>query len=317
MHNATDAQFKYTALDNLGLADPSAANYTIPISFVDYQKAPRAHDVFNPSINAKATSKKLVPLVGSDTDGVVKQFRMIALNSNHDGTLYLQGIPVVNNQYISADVVDQLSFVPNGNFKGTTDYKYKVYDNDGLSSGNASIYIPVVNTIPIARNKTHEQVKKGITVKIAPVQVSDSDGVVISVKVLTLPALGTLQYDSAGNNTYVNVVVNRNMTVAQATDMRIIAGNTIGTTSFTYSAKDNLNDNSSTATYTIPIGAEAVNQKPIVNDVTSAPISISAGLTLISPIVGTDLDGTVTSYRILTVPPPYYGKLFYNSSISF
>ncbi len=314
LHNDQDAKFKYTAIDNLGLIDPSAADYTIPISFVAYKKAPKSDNVVNPSINMKAVHKKILPMIASDTDGVITQYKMVSLNSNNDGILYLQGIRIVNNQYIDAAQVDKLTFVPSGNFKGTTNFKYKSYDNDGLTSGNADFDIPVVNSRPVVKNKTNDQIKKGTTVKIAPLQASDSDGVISSVKVLSLPALGTLQYDSAGTNTYVNVVVNRTMTPAQAADMRIIAGNTLGTTAFTFTAKDNMNDTSTVASYSIPIGADAANQKPIVNDITSTPVGMAAGLTLISPITATDLDGSISSYTILSVPPPYYGKLFYNSS---
>lgn len=314
LHNDRDAKFKFTAIDNLGLIDPSAAEVTIPISFVNYKKPPKSDNVANPAINMKANHKRINPMSGSDTDGVVKQYRMVQLNSNNDGTLYIQGIPVVNNQYISADKADKLTFVPAGNFRGTTTFKYKNYDNDGLTSGNADFDIPVVNSRPMAKNKIHDQVKKATTVKIAPLQVSDSDGVVSSVKVLSLPALGTLQYDSAGTNTYVNVVVNRTMTMAQATDMRIIAGSTLGTAAFTFTATDNMNETSAIGTYSIPVGADAVNQKPYVADITSTAVGMTAGLTLISPITASDLDGTISSYKILSVPPPYYGKLFYNSS---
>ncbi len=314
LHNDADAKFKYTAIDNLGLIDPTSGNYTIPISFVNYKKAPVADPVANPSINMKNEHKVILPLMGHDTDGVVKLYQVPHLSPNTEGVLYLQGIPVSNNQYISADKVDKLTFVPSGTFKGTTNFKFKNYDNDGLSSGEADFNIPVVNSHPVAKNKTADQIKKGTTTKLAPLEASDSDGVVASIKVLSLPALGTLQYDSAGNNTYVNVVVNRTMTPAQAQDMRIIAGNTLGTTTFTFTAKDNINDTSAIATYSIPIGSNAANQKPFVSNITTTAMGMAAVITAISPITATDLDGTISSYTILSVPPPYYGMLFYNSS---
>ncbi len=314
LHNDMDAKFKYTAIDNLGLIDPSAATYTVPISFVEYKKAPRADNVTNPSINMKADRKNIVPLAGADTDGVVKIYQVHHLNPTSEGKLYLQGIAVVDGQDISADKVDKLTFVPSGTFKGNTKFQFKNFDNDNLVSGDADFNIPVVNARPIAKTTTADQVKKGSTVNLVPLQASDSDGVVNSIKVLSLPSLGTLQYDSAGTNNYINVVVNRTMTLTQAKDMRIIAGNTLGTTSFTFTAKDNANDTSTIGAYSIPIGSNAANQKPFVTNTSSTPVSFGAGPTLINPLTGADLDGTISEYRILSVPPPYYGKLLYNSS---
>lgn len=314
LHNDRDAKFKFTAIDNLGFIDAGAADYTIPISFVSYKKPPKSDNVANPAINMKANHKKIMPMMGHDTDGVVKQYRMVSLNSNNDGILYLQGIPVVNNQYIAADKVDKLTFVPSGNFRGTTNFKYKNYDNDGLSSGNADFDIPVVNARPVAANRTLDRIKKGSTVKIAPLLASDSDGVVNSIRILSLPTLGTLQYDANGTNVYSNLSVNSNITQVQATRVRIVAASVEGTTSFTFSATDNANETGNIATYTIPIGSDAANQRPFVPDITTAPVSASAAATVISGLAATDYDGSIESYTILTVPPPYYGRLFYGSN---
>jgi hypothetical protein len=73
-----------------------------------------------------------------------------------------------------------------------------------------------------------------------------------------------------------------------------------------------MNDTSIIATYTIPVGDQAENQKPIVSNITSTPVAMTAGQTAISTLTGIDRDGIIASYMIVSIPPPYFGTLYYN-----
>lgn len=317
LHNDQDATFKYTAMDNFGAIDASYGNYTIPISFVEYKKAPHSPDVINPSLNMKAVSNQILPLVGEDSDGVIAMYQIKHATNNAEGQVFLQGIPVSDNQFIPASVVANLTFLPTGSFKGNSTFKFKSIDNDGLESsgGDAQFTIPVLNAKPVAQNISINTVKKGTITSIQGMAALDSDGTVASYKILTLPTLGTLQYDSTGTGVYANAIANKVLTPVQASSLRINASNTLGTTSFTYTAKDNMGDTSSIATYSIPIGSGSANQAPVAMNITSNPISVNATTqSSVLPFNGSDVDGNVASYILVKLPPSFYGIIYYDSS---
>lgn len=314
LHNSNDAIFKFTVVDNFGLADASAATFTIPITLVPYQSAPTANALTSSTLNLKNIFNNLPTLIGNDADGYITSFKITKLNNAGEGTLYLQGIPVTLNQVIDISAADQLTFLPSGTFQGTSICNYVSIDNDGLSSAQVSLKIPISNAFPVVPNFTANQVKTSTTNPIPKLQATDEDGSIASFKILTLPSSGTLQYDSTGTGIYGTAKINLVLTIAKASKLRYVAGATIGSYSFTFTAKDNMGGNSIIATYTIPVGAAALNQAPIPDDVTSAAIAYNAGLTSISPLSGTDAEGPITGFVIESIPPSYYGSLYYDSS---
>ena len=313
LHNSSSAVFRYTAIDNLGLADASAATFTIPISMVPYQLAPTADAKVSSTLNLKSTFNNLPTLTGNDPDGYITAFQVTRLNSAINGTLYLQGVPVTLNQVIDVSSADQLSFVPSGTLQGNTRFRYVSIDNDGLSSSWVNFDIPIANAIPVASDFTANQVKTATTAAIPGLQASDDDGTIVSYNILTLPSSGTLQYDSTGTGIYVIAKLNWALTPAKASKLRYVAGATVGNYIFTFTAKDNNGGNSNIATYTIPVGATAVNQKPVALDVTNAAVASNAAATAISPLSGSDADGTIVGFVIESIPPSYYGSLYYDS----
>lgn len=315
LHNSTDATFRFTAIDNFGLADASAATCTIPINLVSYKIPPTADTKTNPAINLKTISNNLLPLSGNDADGVITSYQITKLNKPNEGTLYLQGLPVVNNQVINAKAAGQLTFIPSGTFQGTSNFNYVSIDNDSNLSVEATFNIPLINAIPVANDFIASQVKTNTTASIPGLQASDSDGTVLSYKILTLPYPDTLKYDFAGNGTtYKNVTLGMVLNYTKVSRLKIVTANTPGITSFTFVGIDNLNDTSNTATYTIPIGSATLNQKPFPKDVTSLPIAYNAGLTAISSLLGTDVDGIIKTYVIEKIPSSVLGYLYYDSS---
>lgn len=313
LHADGDAEFEYTAIDNLGLADNGAAKYEIPIAFVPHQRSPKADNKLNAKLNVKAVAKTIMPVSGSDSDGVVTSYQITKLTSSSEGILYLQGVPVEVNQVISPTVANQFTFSPTGTFQGTASFNYIAIDNDSLPSAEAIFNIPLENTPPVANDFTKAQIKSKTTVVIPGLSATDEDGTISSYKILSLPVMGTLQYED-GVGVWKNATINITLTLSQAAKLRIIANDTTGITSFTFKAKDNLNSESNVATYTIPIGTTALNQKPIVYNVTSNAVMKNAAQTLISPFSGLDADGSVIAYVIQTIPPAYHGTLYYDSS---
>jgi hypothetical protein len=311
-HNSQDAVFTYNAVDDYGLADAAAATFTIPISFIEYKKPPTADAKTTTAINHKP-NRILLPVSGSDEDGTVTSFKITKIKAG-DGTIYLQGLPVTQNQVISSDVADKLTYTANSSFTGTTTFNYVAIDNDGLISSEVTYSIPVVNTKPIANNFTASQVKTNFTTGLQGLDAADDDGSIASFKILSLPASGTLQFDSTGAGVWKNITGIKVLTAAQAGRIRIAAGGTSGIVSFTFSAKDNLGDTSNVATYQVPVGGTAGNQNPVVFNVTTSAIAMTAGATLISPLTGSDPDGTILAYVIQSIPPSYHGTILYDSA---
>jgi hypothetical protein len=97
LHNDQDAVFKFTAVDDLGVADATAATYTIPITFVTYKVLPSADSKTNTILSLSTKPKSIVALSGSDADGSVSAFQITKLNRSSDGTLYIQGTVVLEN----------------------------------------------------------------------------------------------------------------------------------------------------------------------------------------------------------------------------
>lgn len=79
----------------------------------------------------------------------------------------------------------------------------------------------------------------------------------------------------------------------------------MGTAMFTYTNLDNNGNLSNTATVTIPI----LNNPPIATNINNPAISRSAPATSLTPLSSTDLDGTIQSYVIHTVPTVEEGVL--------
>ena len=312
LHNNKDASFKYTAIDDLGMADASDATFTVPINLIQYRKPPKADSKTTNKINLRS-NRNIMPLSGSDSDGVVTTFVITKLKTN-EGTLSVQGVPVTLNQEISADAADKLTFTPAANFTGSTSFSYVAVDNDDQNSAEAVFNIPVENTKPVALNYTASQVKTNTTTVVAGLSATDDDGTIASYKITSLPASGTLQFDSTSTGVWKNVIFGKTLTPAQASRLRIISGGTAGYANFTFNAKDNVGDTSTSATYSIPVATVADDQDPIPYNVTMSPIAMNAGQTLITPLSAVDPDGSILAYVLQTIPPSYHGTIMYDSS---
>lgn len=311
--NSSDtAVFTYNVADEGLMTDPTPGLYKIPIVSSNY--APVSTDITMANINASAVSNNCLPLVGTDADGTVEGFVLTNLPIAAQGILYVNNIPAVVNQTVSKLSASKITFVPSGNFAGDINFKYRSFDNDGTFSNMAKQFIKIVNTLPLAISKTIVEVKKGATIKIPAPTGTDADGAVINYKILSLPTLGTLQVDALGTNIYTNILANQILSADQAKRIRIITGNIIGTTSFNFRAIDNINDSSNVAIYTIPVSGSSVNQIPVANAIVTNNIVFNNTASPINALSALDYDGSINSFRILSIPPSYYGMLWYNTT---
>ncbi|EPO2949765.1 type I secretion C-terminal target domain-containing protein, partial [Vibrio cholerae] len=96
-----------------------------------------------------ATSIVIPALSGSDIDGTVVSFTIKTLPTN--GVLYLDGVAVTAGQPIVAEDASKLTFTPNADWNGITNFSYIAVDNEGLADATAAtvtITVSPVNDAP-------------------------------------------------------------------------------------------------------------------------------------------------------------------------
>jgi hypothetical protein len=310
------AVFTFTATDDQGATDATPATYTIPITYVPVP--PTTDDKTNATLNVADGQKPISALTGADVDGTVVSFTINSLPPAAQGVLYLNGVPVTVGQVIPANLAGQLTFDPSGTYIGNAVFTYSSTDNEGNTDATPAIFtIPIGNNPPVADNITLNNVRTNSTLNIPSLTGSDVDGTIASYTISTLPTLGTLQVDldGPGPGGFTNVTAGQVLTPAQAASLRILSGAVVGTSVFTYTTTDNNGAVDATpANYTIPIsGNNTVNQPPTVQDVLNPTLNANAAQTTINPLVGTDVDGTIEDFVLLSIPPTSQGVLYYNS----
>ena len=309
-----NATFTFTATDNTGLVDLTAATYTVVVT----NTPPVATDVTNPSIPSTAAATTISSLAAADADGTIFSYTVSTLPPVAQGILYLaDGITAVTaGQVLTPAQAAGLRFDPSGTFTGNSTFTFTATDNQGaVDATPATFTIPIGNNPPNALNVTNANlpINAGPTTLGTGLAATDTDGTIASYTVSTLPpaAQGTLYLADA----ITAVTAGQVLTPAQAAGLRFDpSGTFVGNVTFTYAATDNLGAVDATpATYTIPV----VNNPPVATDVTNAAtIPSAAGPTTISSLAATDTDGTVFSYTVSTLPPAAQGTLFLADGIT-
>jgi uncharacterized repeat protein (TIGR01451 family) len=307
-----DVNFSFSATDNDAGIDPSPATYTIPVG----NNPPTAIDTSNPSIPSSAGPTAIAALQGSDTDGTVVSYTVSSLPDPLHGKLYLSdGItPVLLGQVLTPAEAATLKFDPSGTFNGTAGFNFTVTDNNAATDPSVATYtIPVGNTPPVANDVSTASIPSsdGPTA-IDPLIASDPDGTVSSFTILSLP--DPLQGKLLMADGITPVALGQVITPLEAASLKFDpSGSFNGDSSFTYTATDNNGaPDPSPATYTIPVG----NTPPVASDVLNPSIPSASGPTAISSLAATDVDGTVVSYTITSLPDPTQGKLYLSDGVT-
>ena len=308
------AIFYYSATDDQGASDVNPATFSIPVTTVNVK--PVADDKTNPALAINSSAVLILPFSGSDADGTIVSFKVTSVPAVSKGTIFLNGVVIVNNQVIPANLANNISFKPSGSFAGNVTFRYSVFDNMNAESNNDATYtVPVTNQAPVAATITIPALKKGTTYSLPGLTGSDVDGTITSYKITSLPGIlvpATLYVDMTGSGTYSLVTNNQVLTPAQAGRLRVATGSVIGNASFTYTATDNIGLVSASAgVYTIPIAGSVAMHPPVTADKFNAAINAAAAATNLLPLTATDVDGTIINYLILSIPPPYAGTLYF------
>ncbi|RZK78226.1 MAG: hypothetical protein EOO92_11530, partial [Pedobacter sp.] len=187
---------------------------------------------------------------------------------------------------------------------GSSVINFVAIDAAGKSSttvGTATV--TVNNNLPVSNPVTAvSQSNPGGTVKVAVPTLTGTDtedgtyngtSLTNTIRIITLPTGGTLYYD--------NVAVTANQTIANYDPAKLTLdpNNGVLSVNFTYSHVDTDNGVSTPATVSIPFS----NTPPTTNNITNPAIASNQATPVdINNPTGADIDGTVTNYKIITLP---------------
>ncbi|MBZ4041245.1 Ig-like domain-containing protein [Flavobacterium hibisci] len=212
-------------------------------------------------------------------------------------------IPGVGNITILAD--GSLTFVPAANYNGTVPtITYTLTDGALTDTADIVITVNAVNDAPVAQNNSYSGLEDAASIigniitdidAVAGVD-SDIDSAVLTVQDYTIAGItGTQSVGSpvaipgVGN---ITILANGSMTFVPASNYN----GTVPTITYT------LTDGVLTDTADVVITVNAVNDAPIALDDTNTPVLSTAGPTLINALTATDIDGTIVSYTIVSLP---------------
>ncbi|MFC5697361.1 retention module-containing protein, partial [Pseudomonas sp. GCM10022186] len=236
-----------------------------------------------------------VALSGSDLDGSIDHFVIKSLPAN--GTLLLNGVALaVGAEVPASSNAASVTFVPNANWNGSTDFQYSAVDNLGLedsSPATATVTVTPVNDAP----ETHATSASGN--EDNPISVSlrgsDIDGSIDHFVIKSLPADGTLLLNGVALAVGSQVPASAN----GATVTFVPAANWNGSTNFDYAAVDGQGlEDATPATATISIAA--VNDAPETAATSTSGAEDTVGIPV--ALSGSDLDGSVDHFVIKLLP---------------
>ncbi|WP_193844447.1 Ig-like domain-containing protein [Flavobacterium hungaricum] len=276
----TTDSFTYKVND--GTIDGNTATVTITVTPVN--DAPIAvNDAYTVleggTLNVIAASGVL----SNDTDAENNTLTAVLVSGPSNGTLTLNA----NGSF---------TYVHDGSETTTDSFTYKV--NDGTVDGNTAtvtITVTPVNDAPVAVNDAYTVLEGGTLNVTAASGVllndTDAENNTLTAVLVSGPSNGTLTLNANGSFTYVH------------------DGSETITDSFTYKVNDGTVDGN-TATVTITV--TPVNDAPVANNDTNASIPSTANATSINALTATDVDGTIASYTIVTLPA--HGTLALNGT---
>ncbi|HMP92213.1 MAG TPA: hypothetical protein PKD90_05030, partial [Phnomibacter sp.] len=318
--------FSYTAVDNDGYVG-NTARYFIPISSTSVSTPPYALDKQGALIQNTAVLATVATLEAYDNadvgtpagnPGTINRYQIETVPTPAEGTLFLNGNPVIAGQTIAVADAGNLKFTPNVNFAGVASFTYIAFDNDQVVSGQtqknsnvAVVRIPVTTlSLPDAAAQYTTMPNTNAATAIPSLAVSISGGGTLSpfvVHNVPTAAQGVLTYNNGTAD--VPVVVGGPITLAQASTLKFDpAPGFVGNFVLTYSASTFEGVFSNPAAFTIRV----TDPPPAALDVVApAIVKVSPGIATSlsgSPLVGTD-NTTITEYRISSIPSAASGTL--------
>ncbi len=290
----------FTVTDNQGaISDPATAKVTV----TPLNDPPVA---ISGSVNTPEDTPVKVNLKGTDVDGTVTGVTVTALPSASQGVLYLAdgATPIAAGDELTPAQAASLVFKPALNFNGLVDISFTVKDNTGLVSATGKYVVDVneVNDDPVA-TPTEVKGKEDTPVSLV-LTGTDVEGPIAAVTVTKLPPASQGILTKADGTPVVEGIP---LTPKEAEGLKFVpAPNFTGTLKIPFTVTDSDGQISSPpADATVTITPEndppvALSTSPAGDEDSPIPVRLT----------GTDVDGTVTSVIVKSLPPASEGILY-------
>jgi alpha-tubulin suppressor-like RCC1 family protein len=293
---ADQDSFIYQLCDN----DKPPQCTTATVSITIFMQLPPVAANLSAPLTLNNAIVQLPSLAAQDLDGSVTYYTITTLPSPIQGLLYLDNPDkdqlVVANQEIKLDQVGQLFFQPANQFIGTASFTYTATDDKGAISNFATVTIPVtapLNFPPLVHNDTGNMLAE--TSVIIPILLNDSD----PEGFLDTNSLSIVAPPPNGR---VEINLDKTVTYTPNTDF------TTGTDTFSYQVCDTgIPPQCAQATVSVTVSMPA-NLPPIADNKTAATASDTS--VQLPPLSATDVDGSIISYLIMTLPLATQGILY-------
>uniref|UniRef100_UPI0004936129 Ig-like domain-containing protein n=1 Tax=Flavobacterium sp. KJJ TaxID=1270193 RepID=UPI0004936129 len=261
----------YTVNDNDGAVSNTAA-ITVTVTAVNDNPVAAA-DSYTTAEGGTLNVPALTGVLANDTDAEGNALIAILVSGPSNGTLTL-----------NSD--GSFSYTHNGSETLTDSFTYKV--NDGTADGNTvtvNLTVAPVNDAPAATADSYTTAEGGTLNVPALTGVlandTDAEGNALTAILVSGPSNGTLTLNSDGSFSYTH------------------NGSETLTDSFTYKVNDGTADGN---TVTVNLTVAPVNDAPVVNNQNNPNIPSTAGATAINALTATDVDGTIVSFTVLSLP---------------
>ncbi|AIZ62597.1 hypothetical protein PK28_00890 [Hymenobacter sp. DG25B] len=304
----TTLTLQFKATDNSGLASANTATYTVPVNQTIAE--PVANNVTNsPAIVSSANATAITAFSGS-LNGNVSLYSYIIRtipDADTQGTLYVNGVAVTAPEFeLPAADASKLTFDPIGTSNATVTFTYTVRANSAtgpIDTTPATYTITLGNAAPVAATVSNSLsspiASSAGQTAISSLIATDADGSISTYQIKSLPADGTLFYNTntdGVSGAYVALtsanIGTVTLTPAQAAKLKYDPSGAFGgTVTFTYAATDNQSAVSNTATYSILVSD--VDKEAVYTVATAKNVdSYTTGASLATV---TDADGALTS----------------------
>ncbi|BCD99391.1 hypothetical protein MARGE09_P3593 [Marinagarivorans cellulosilyticus] len=224
-----------------------------------------------------------------------------ANDSDIDGTIAANTVTIVTPASHGATTIDAITgaitYTAEANYFGSDSLTYIVQDDAGGSSNTATVDITVtsVNDVPVVADDTAVLVEDSAHTINVLGNDSDIDGTLVasSVTVVTAPANGSASVNTATGSIVYTPGANFN-----------------GSDSLTYTVQDN--DGGTSATATVTITVNAVNDAPLANN-DAATTDEDVAIVIDLAANDSDLDGTLDFASLAIVSAPSQGSVSDNA----
>ncbi|MEL7035518.1 MAG: DUF4347 domain-containing protein [Cyanobacteria bacterium J06592_8] len=295
--------FSYTAIDTQGTEDPTPATVLLPASTPE-NILPITANQIGPVTANLPTPVSLPTLQATDADGNIASFTITELPAG--GVLSLADVAVEAGQVIPADQENQLTFTPNPNFSGLTQFSYVATDNqDGTDATPATfnLLVNVTNVPPLPLNSAAPLLKNVSTQVPLPPLTSTNDENIVSFTLVELPIGGQVFLNGEA------VTLNQVIPVEQAGQLTFTSNvDFSGSTTLKFTATDitgvSTQQVAEISLFILPNLLPTAQSFNFINiNPTSAPLGLPT-------LTGQDEDGEIVSFSFTNIPSASQGQLF-------